>query len=98
MRARADFQWRLAEIDDQRAVLIVDNDMGNMSVTNDAEAVLEEINGKLIREIDEGTLVFYRDSQGQWDRMITTNDGTFTGFAFADPDLREKLARTWGRN
>ena len=50
-------------------VKIVDLDMGNVSVTNDAENVLTEIQS--IENIKDKRII-YRDSVGQWDELIPT--------------------------
>lgn len=58
-------------------VHIVDLNLGNMSVTNDAENVIAAIHA----EIDlMGRNVTYTDSEGQVDRLIH-NQGEFLAFA-----------------
>jgi hypothetical protein len=55
-------------------VFIVDMNMG-MSVTNDAENVVEEV----VREYGNKRVV-YRDSTGRWDELVH-EDGKFSRFA-----------------
>lgn len=73
-KARADYDYR---INPDHSVHIIDHNLGSMSVTNDAEAVLLEIH----RHIDlTGRAVTYRDSEGQVDRLLHEK-GVFKGFA-----------------
>jgi predicted HAD superfamily phosphohydrolase len=63
-----DFQYNT------RAVLIEDLN-GPLSVTNDAEAVVED----LLKVYEADYRIFYKDSMGQWDELL--HDGKqFTGF------------------
>ena len=55
-------------INDRRAVLIVDLDLGGKSVTNDIRWVCERVAMQLVRPSDHYDW-FYRDSQGCWDRI-----------------------------
>jgi hypothetical protein len=58
------------------AVYIVDmaEEVGSMSVTNDAEAVVHNLNSEY------GNRRFiYRDTMGQWDELVHEN-GKFTSF------------------
>lgn len=56
-------------------VWIIDCDDGGMSVTNDAEAVVENLLARY-----GNRRIVYRDSMGRWD--ILMHDGVrFTGFA-----------------
>ena len=49
---------------DQDRVFLVDLDLGGKSVTNDAEAVCEEMQAAYL-----GRRVIYRDTMGRWDEM-----------------------------
>ncbi len=77
---RADY-WA-GQVGDE--LLIVDSDLGNRSVTNDLEAVLLEIFRRLVpAEISYNDLkIRYRDSMGEWDRIIIERiegfDSSFT--------------------
>ena len=56
---------------------VVDLNLGNMSVTNDAEAVIEELH----KQVDlTDKKVQYTDSEGQVDRLLHEG-GIFAGFA-----------------
>lgn len=57
----------------ERMVFIVDNDVG-MSITNDAEAVVEDVLAKYPYH-----RIIYRDTMGQWDELLHWN-GKFAGF------------------
>lgn len=63
MRSHADFRV-VAETDE--FVFIEDLDMGSMSVTNDAEYVVQTV------LINHGTQrrIIYKDSEGQWDELV----------------------------
>jgi len=56
---------------------VTDLNLGNMSVTNDAEAVIEALHShcNLVRR-----RVQYTDSEGQIDQLLH-NNGVFTNFA-----------------
>lgn len=72
---RSDYYYRINSETD--AIHIVDQNLGNMSVTNDAENVLAAIH----KEIDlTDREVTYTDSEGQVDRLLH-KAGEFTGFA-----------------
>ena len=71
--SRADYAY--IKIDkDKKLVLIEDLNLGNMSVTNDAETVVSEI-------LDNypDYRIAYRDSSLDWDELVHEN-GQFTGF------------------
>lgn len=61
MSRRSDYE--VVCIKDDR-VFIVDLDLGNRSVTNDAEKVLREINNNF-----PGKRLIYRDTIGKWDEI-----------------------------
>ena len=60
-------------------VAIIDHDDGAMSVTNDAEGVVEQLTKE--RTLGPGTRLVYRDSEGIWDELKHNGAGKFTGFA-----------------
>jgi hypothetical protein len=55
-------------------VFLVDQDEG-MSVTNDAEQVVEYVNN-----LHPGKRIIYRDTEGRWDELLHDN-GVFLDFA-----------------
>ncbi len=77
---RADYWAGLVESE----LFIIDSDLGSRSVTNDLEAVLLEVFRKLVpSEINyEELKIRYRDSLGEWDRIIVRRldgfDGSFS--------------------
>jgi len=80
----ADYSWRYVDGSD---VHIVDKNLGNRSVTNDAEGVLE----RLHQAIDlTGRRVTYTDTDGQIDQLLHTR-GVFCGFAPCRDDLRARI-------
>lgn len=58
----------------EQIIRIVDLDEG-MSVTNDAENVVREVNAQR-----PGYRILYRDTMGNWDELLHDN-GIFQGFA-----------------
>lgn len=71
---RSDYSWVVLAT---AIVHVTDHNLGNKSVTNDAENVIADLH----KEIDlTGMYVQYTDSEGQVDRLLH-KDGVFTGFA-----------------
>ena len=67
--------WTYHGVDSTRQmVFIIDNDVG-MSVTNDAENVVEVINARY-----PGYRIIYRDTEFRWDELLHES-GVFKGFA-----------------
>lgn len=60
-------------------ISIIDDNTGELSVTNDLEAVIDGFSCFGV-PLDEFVIV-YRDSQGMWDGVFTT-DGRVCGIAF----------------
>jgi hypothetical protein len=75
-----DYVHKLTERDGKRVVLIIDLNLGAMSVTNGAEKVLAEINANTAGQGIVGAKVYYRDSELQWDELVLTPAGTFETF------------------
>ena len=71
MKVRSDFTVIRVQ---ERIVFIVDNDNG-LSVTNDAEAVVDHLN-----DIYPSFRVVYRDTDGNWDELVHV-DGVFKRYA-----------------
>lgn len=64
--SRANFLYRIGEVEGQKVVLIWDQNTGNMSVTNDIENVAFDI--AMHEGIDPTDyLIVYRNSEGSWD-------------------------------
>ena len=63
----ADFQLQVDE--PAKRIQIIDEDLGNMSVTNDMEAVLREVSLNVDNPLSDYAIV-YRDSTGTWDRIL----------------------------
>lgn len=66
---RADYTMTVDE--NTREIRIIDEDLGNMSVTNDLERVLCDVAFDVFESLDSYSIV-YRDSTGTWDRIIVT--------------------------
>lgn len=62
MNFHADF--RVVVVEDDR-VFVVDPNMGGKSITNDAEWVWQQVNGRY-----PGRRVVYRDTMNRWDEMV----------------------------
>lgn len=72
-KARANYEY----VDFQGppgVIFIRDLDQGGVTVTNDAEAVVEEVH-----KLHPGKRIVYRDTDGDWDELRHT-EGKFTGF------------------
>jgi hypothetical protein len=80
---------------DHNTLCIVDRDEGGVSVTNNAEAVLDEIKELLLPHgLRMPPVVIYCDSEGMWDGMEYV-DGTLTFYPLRKRDMAEaeELAR-----
>lgn len=88
-----DFDYRFTKFDgeDGNVLLVVDRDLGNMSVTNGIEHVLRTLEPGL--NADGG--FYYRDSMGQWDEVIHDDDSTFIEYACCSDKKRLALERKW---
>lgn len=64
---------------DKYYVYIIDLDLGNISVTNDAENVVREL-----AERYPGKRIFYKDSVGMVDELLVKND-RFAGYRAGNP-------------
>lgn len=58
-------------------IAVIDCQMGGMSVTNDAEAVVSFLRRRA--GLRDGDWVVYRDTDGVWD-VLAHQSGMFTGF------------------
>ena len=69
-------------------IYIEDENLGNISVTNDIENVLSHVNlhlisknkGKLPTTLMDESFIFYKDSMGEYAQVVLPN--RFKGFAF----------------
>ena len=76
-RSAADFLYELTE---DGLLIIIDQDRGNKSVTNDMANVLADIARSERRGALLGRRVAYRDSQGEWARVLLDAEGRFDQF------------------
>lgn len=67
--------YRVVDQTDE-AVFIEDLNRGNMSITNDAEAVVEN----LLHVYGITRRIIYKDSEGRWDELVHDGD-KFVDFA-----------------
>lgn len=66
IKTKADFDYSIDTISGHKIIVIVDANLGRMSVTNDIENVVASI--ELTENIDaKDYLVIYKDSTGRWD-------------------------------
>ena len=73
-KSKADYDVTIKEIENGSVYVIVrDNDLGNISVTNDMEMILLDL-FELIPKLDETTII-YRDSQGIYDGVKLKDNG-----------------------
>lgn len=66
---RSNYTFQVDE--NAKIIRIVDQDLGNMSVTNDLERVLCDVAFQIDDTLDNYSIT-YRDSTGTWDRIIVT--------------------------
>jgi hypothetical protein len=76
-RASADYLYDLTE---DGLLVIIDQDLGNRSVTNDIENVLADLAQAEELATLAGRRVTYRDSDGDWCRVVLTKEGRFDRF------------------
>lgn len=77
--ARATFNTSV--VPEIKVIFIHDLD-GEVSVTNDAEAVVKDMT-----KHHDGYRIFYRDTMGQWDELLYANK-EFTGYGFLSDEER----------
>lgn len=75
---------------DGNTIAIVDLDLGNRSVTNDIDYVLEEIRVEL-GDLS-GYCVIYRDSMGRWDGVRLVNNTVYF-YALGEADQQRAMNR-----
>lgn len=63
----------------ENILIIFDLNLGKMTVTNGIEWVLQDIKKSIPLR---AKMIIYRDSIGQYNRLITTPAGEFIGFEF----------------
>lgn len=66
VKTRANFMYKIGEANGTKMLLIVDQDAGGMSVTNDIENVVAFIGEKEAIDPDD-YFIAYKDSEGNWD-------------------------------
>lgn len=68
-RQMAKADYKVVSVESDR-LFVIDLDTGSRSITNDAEAVANEI------WKEHGNIrLIYRDSTGNWDEILSTKDG-----------------------
>lgn len=76
-RAQADY---LHVLTSDGVLVVFDKNLGQRSLTNDMAAVLDEVAGEEHRRSLDGVRVTYRDSQGEFCRVLLNEQGRFAGF------------------
>lgn len=89
MNTRSLYTWGI----DGECIVIIDQD-GPVSVTNDAERVIATIAAYGI-DVDSKR-VLYRDSDGQWDEMLTVG-GKFRDFRILGARSLSEAKAKWSR-
>ena len=97
-RPRADYTLQVDE--NAKLIRIVDQDLGNMSVTNDLDRVLVDIAPQIDETLDNYSIT-YRDSTGTWDRIVVAQAGEAPNVFDVeirpgpgpDPERRDPMAR-----
>jgi hypothetical protein len=86
---RADYDWRIVPQGELGPTLmIVDLDLGGMSLTNDMESVLTELQRNHVGRYEN---IVYRDSQRQWD-CVAVHNGLVV---FSPGPEDDSLQRLW---
>jgi len=70
--SRSNYTYGIADGTDEKILWIVDSNLGNMSVTNDMENVLDEIEKKTLFSLNDYKII-YRDSANSWDGVEYKN-------------------------
>ena len=65
MTSRSDYNWGIKE----GILVIEDLNLGRMSVTNNAEGVINEIYSQIGAQLHNLDII-YKDSEGIWDQLI----------------------------
>ena len=78
---RSNFEFLITREDGQPKpfILIRDQDLGGTSVTNDVDNVLAFIAAGMVPPLYE-YIILYRDSLGQWDRILVDEQDNFVTF------------------
>lgn len=63
-----------------------DPEQPSITVTNSAKHVLKKIEA----DIELPELIIYKDTQGEWDRLVVNESGAFVGFSPVFPGLDER--------
>lgn len=79
----ADYTWHINGAGD---IHIVDRNLGNKSVTNDAEGVVEDMLAAVRAKFGPeaslvGRVITYTDSNGSIDRLCVDEQSRFSGFS-----------------
>lgn len=77
---QADIRTTIYEAD--RIIYIQDLNLGNVSVTNDAEQVIPRVHRETGKNLND-FIVIYEDSEGEIDELIT-KDNEFIDFGYLD--------------
>ena len=85
-----DYQFKETELRGRKVILIVDEDLGAMSVTNGVEKVLDDLPTPFLH-----AMVYYRDSEQQWDELKINLVGEFAGFGPMSPEMRTWCHEQW---
>jgi hypothetical protein len=86
IRSKADY---LAYYFPSHLIVIIDLDKDSVSVTNDAENVVYDVNKSFhLGNFIADCIVLYRDSMGTWDQLLIDKNGKFAGFESVN---RERL-------
>lgn len=73
-KAKADYDVTIKETEKGNVFVIIrDNDLGNISVTNNMEMILIDL-FELVPKLDETTII-YRDSDGNYDGVKLKDNG-----------------------
>jgi len=87
MNGKSDYHLIIPK--DQHIIVIIDKDLGGLSVTNDIDNIIDYISSNRLNL--NNYIVIYRDSEGLYERVYT-KDGKYIGQGAIDPhDLLDRM-------
>lgn len=92
--SKSNYTWEIIKYKEQDVLAIIDENKGRMSVTNDIENVMAEIEKELtLQGKSLPTLIVYRDSEHLWDAWNTKNQNFILLSAKTQNTAVERLKR-----
>ena len=97
MNTRSDWTYGISEVvyadETVEVITIIDKDLGNRSVTNDVENILEAIAKELPRPLHKYAITYF-DSTDKQDEIIVDKDNKFLSFAALPRGRTSRFVKT----